>query len=347
MPRTAPTAGHDGASRAALTRAVDLALEGAVVPSFSRIGHAVRSQLEGWEPAATLLGDGRRVLITGANSGLGYATAQAVLAAGGEVIGTVRSVEKAEATARRLREQLGTAAAARARFEVLDLEDLASVQALTARLPRDAAPIDTVIHNAGAMYEEHGLTTDGLERTYQVHVVAPFLLTVLLLPELTRTSPGRLITVTSGGMYTEPLNVARLGAPDDHRATTAYARAKRAQVALTAAWAERIDPHHLNVQVAHPGWALTPGVERSLPGFRRVMGPLLRTPEHGADTIAWLALTPEPLPTGQLWHDRRPRSPHRLPWTRYDAAEVARLWDRVSRDAGVELPAELALPAAR
>jgi len=77
----------------------------------------------------------------------------------------------------------------------------------------------------------------------------------------------------------------------------------------------------------HPGWADTPGVQASLPRFRRVMRPLLRSPEQGADTIAWLAGAPESLAgNGQFWLDRRPRATTVLPWTRPTAAEGESLW---------------------
>jgi hypothetical protein len=71
----------------------------------------------------------------------------------------------------------------------------------------------------------------------------------------------------------------------------------------------------------HPGWADTPGIRSGLPGFARVMGPVLRTPEQGADTAVWLAAAPEAaLANGQFWLDRRPRWEHKVPWTRLDEA---------------------------
>ncbi len=333
---------------APLARGVDLALEAGIVPSFSRVGHAVRSRVEGWEEVRTLPGAGRRIVVTGANSGLGLATAVALLQAGAIVVGTVRSDAKAEAAMRTLRDGLGPDVASRGSFEIADLGDLASVRRLAGRLEEAGEPITGLIHNAGAMFRERALTRDGLEQTYQLHVVAPFLLTASLLPTLCASAPARVITVTSGGMYAERLDVARLESPDDYAPATAYARAKRAQVALTQLAGERAaeptgaasddgaDDPLIGFHAAHPGWALTPGVETSLPRFRRIAGPLLRTPEHGADTIAWLALTSTPLPSGRLWHDRRPRSAHKVPWTRTDRAEAQRLWDRVTRDAGID-----------
>lgn len=327
--------------RPIVARGIDLALESTVALSFSRIGHGVRSTLEGWQDVSDLDGTGRRVLVTGANSGLGYATARAILRAGGEVRITVRSDEKGDETlaalARDLEFPLGEIRQV-ASYDLLDLAELSSVRAFAERQLAREEQLDTVVHNAGALFAERDETVDGLERTYQIHVVAPFLLTALLLPRLMQDAPTRVVTVTSGGMYAEPLDVGRVDSPGRYRGTTAYARAKRAQVALTRQWARRRGGRGVGFHVAHPGWALTPGVESSLPGFRRVTGPILRDPDAGADTIVWLALSPDVLEDGRLWHDRRPRWEHKVPWTRTDAAEADRLWDRVCRDAGIEPP---------
>lgn len=315
-----------------LTRAVDAALEGTVVLSFSRVGHAVRSRLEGWAPPATLPGDGRRVVVTGANSGLGFATTRALLRAGAEVVAVVRSDRKGADTVARLADEVGDDAAARVSIELADLAELDSVRELADRLA--GSRIDVLVHNAGAMFATRETTVDELERTYQVHVVAPFLLTGLLLDTLQTSAPSRVVTVTSGGMYAEKLVTRRVDSPGGYKPTVAYARAKRAQVALTEQWARRTGDRGIDFHVMHPGWALTPGVESSLPGFRRLTGPILRDADQGADTIVWLSLADVPT-SGRLWHDRRVRGEHRLPTTRSEPGEADRLWARVSADAGL------------
>jgi dehydrogenase/reductase SDR family protein 12 len=313
-------------------RAVDAALEATVVLSFGRPGHVVRSRLEGWTAHT---GTGRRVLVTGANSGLGFATTRALLAAGSEVVAVVRDDAKAHATRERLTELLDPGAPERLTTLLADLASLASVHAL-ADAVRAGGGVDVVVHNAGAMDRERVETEDGHERTYQVHVLAPFLLTALLLPELAVRDDARVVTVTSGGMYAERLDVARLESTDDYRPALAYARAKRAQVALNAEWDRRFGGHGIGFHCVHPGWALTPGLERSLPGFRRLVGPLLRDADEGADTIVHLALAPRAaLAPGRLWHDRRVRSEHRVPWTLPARGEVAALWARLVRDADI------------
>lgn len=321
---------------APLARAVDATLEATVVLSFSRIGYAVRSRLDHWSDVADLPGAGRRVLVTGANSGLGYATVTGLLRAGAGVLFTVRSEDKGDATLRRLEERLGAEPAARASYDVLDLASFDSVRAFARRRHDEGVAIDAIVHNAGALFGTREQTVDGLERTYQIHVVSPFLLTALLLPRLADAGSARVVTVTSGGMYAEKLVAATVDSPDDYRGTVAYARAKRAQVVLTREWARRFGDRGVDFHVAHPGWALTPGVESSLPGFRKVMGPILRNAEQGAETTTFLALA-EDLPTdGRLWHDRRARAAHKVPWTLPDRGEAGELWARVCRDAAID-----------
>ena len=168
------------------------------------------------------------------------------------------------------------------------------------------------------------------------------LLTELLLPALCAAAPSRVLWVSSGGMYSEPLSVGELEmGPDDYDGVTAYARAKRAQVTLTELYADRLLPRGVVVHAMHPGWADTPGVARSLPMFRRMMGPLLRTPADGADTLVWLAANDDEVlaDSGLFWLDRRPRPIHRLGRTsRSDTPEErARLLKWVNEKAGLPL----------
>jgi NAD(P)-dependent dehydrogenase (short-subunit alcohol dehydrogenase family) len=171
-------------------------------------------------------------------------------------------------------------------------------------------------------------------------VVGPFLLTHLLLERLEASAPARVITVSSGGMYAVGLTVDRLEMDAaSYDGSRQYALAKRAQVTLNELWSERVDRTSVVFHAMHPGWADTPGVRASLPTFRTVVGPLLRDPEGGADTIVWLAADDdEPLAcTGGFWLDRRQRPIHRLSATRRsDTAERRQqLWRWVTERAGI------------
>jgi len=171
-------------------------------------------------------------------------------------------------------------------------------------------------------------------------VLGPFALTNLLVPLLRESQDARVITVTSGGMYTQGLHVDDLQmAATPYRGATAYARAKRAQVVLTRLWAQRLREDGVAVHAMHPGWADTPGLVAGLPRFRRVLGPILRTPGEGADTIVWLAAADEPArSTGGLWLDRRLRPTDRLRSTRVSRADAERLWTTCVALSGTDLP---------
>lgn len=316
-----------------LPRLVDAALEATIVGSFTRIGPAVRSRLERWTPVADLDLTGRTVLVTGGNGGLGTATAQLLVEAGASVHVTVRSEDKGVATVDEIRSATGSDDV---HWWVLDLTDLGGVRAFAAEFMATVPVLDGLVHNAGAMFSQRR-EVDGIEATVLLHVVAPFLLTHQLLPSLRASDhPARVVWVSSGGMYTEQLDVARLQSPDDYAPATAYARAKRAQVELTQQLAARLGTD-IVVHAMHPGWADTPGVERSLPGFRRVMGPLLRDPRGGADTAAWLvAATEAAHDAGGFWHDRRRRRTHYLPRTGTTPEQAMALWAEVTALAGLD-----------
>jgi len=314
---------------------LDTAMEATVVPSFSKLGIAARERLyEGWEDLDDLDLSGRTVLVTGANSGLGKAIATRCAGLGARVVMLVRSDEKGEATRGEIAAMTGNADTDHV---IADLADLASVRAAAAQLREREERLDVVVHNAGAMFSQRRRTDDGIETTFQVHVVGPFLLTGLLMPLLRASAPSRVIWMASGGMYTERLDVRRVESPEDYAPAKAYARAKRAQVVLAQELAHRIPASEVSFHAMHPGWAATPGVERSLPGFNVVMGPLLRSPEQGADTAVWLAASPEVAErSGEFWLDRRPRSRHKLPITRSDDEEARLLYRKVVAQGGID-----------
>ncbi len=140
--------------------------------------------------------------------------------------------------------------------------------------------------------------------------------------------------VVSGGMYTQALRPGDLMSDDDdYNPKTFYARSKRAQVVLTEQLATRLAGTGIVVHSMHPGWADTAGIQHAMPVFRRVVGPILRDGEEGADTIVWLGAAAEPLQsTGKLWMDRRVRPTHYRFGADEDSVETREeLWDLCSR----------------
>ena len=322
-----------------LRKIVDVVIEVPVVTSFTRIGHDVRSRVEGWsQPAANSMND-RVVVITGGTSGLGRVAARRLAELGATVVITGRDAKRTAAVAAELTTSSGGSGGS-VTAEAADMGDLDEVRSLAERLLKRHPHIDVLVHNAGALANERSVGADGIEVTVASQVVGPFLLTSLLLPALRAAAPSRVITMSSGGMYASNLEVDHLEmAAAEYKGAEQYARAKRAQVTLNEMWAERFAGVGIFFHSMHPGWADTPGVEQALPVFRKVMGPLLRTPEQGADTLVWLAADDgEPLATnGGFWLDRRRRSIHRLPTTRRsDTTERrAALWRTTVERAGL------------
>jgi NAD(P)-dependent dehydrogenase (short-subunit alcohol dehydrogenase family) len=262
---------------------------------------------------------GRTIVVTGANAGLGFVTARALAERGAHLWLACRDAIRGAEAVKRIAE----VAVVPPRLALLDVGDLASVRAFAGAAPDR---IDALIHNAGLLNDRRVLTVDGLEQTFAVHVAGPHLLTSLLGPRC-----RRVIWVSSGGMYTQRLDATRtITPPDPFDGVNAYARCKRAQIVLSERWAEVLAPHGAVVHSMHPGWAATPGVQKSLPTFDRWMQGRLRSAEQGADTIVWLAAAEAPLrSTGRFWFDRAEVPTHLLPFTRESDAERRRLWELV------------------
>jgi dehydrogenase/reductase SDR family member 12 len=310
---------------------VDAALDALIIPGFSRIGLAARARLlPGFTVGEYARLDGQTVVITGATAGIGYAAAVALSRSGAAVHLLARDQGRAEQAQHRITTASGSAAVS---YGLADLEDLNSVRAFAHQFRVTHDRLDVLIHNAGAIHPQFRTDDAGTERTILGQVTGPFLLTRLLMPALLAGAPSRVITVSSGGMYTQRLDPATLQLPPSrYRGVTAYARAKRAQVALSGEWARRLAGTGVAFHAMHPGWVDTPGIAAALPAFYRLTRPILRSPEQGADTIVWLATAPaERLGSGQFWHDRRPRPEHLLPGTREkDPATVRKLWDHLA-----------------
>ncbi len=261
------------------------------------------------------------MLVTGARSGLGLATAVGVARAGA----TVRFVARNEERSHRAVESIRRAVpGADVGFDLADMGEPAQVGALAGRFASEYDRLDVLVHNAGALARSYARNTAGTELTVAAQLVTPFLLTGLHLPLLRPASPSRVIQVSSGGMYTQRFDLAapEMG-PSDFDGTVASARVKRAQLVLLHEGVRRAGSTGVAFDGMHPGWADTPGIRSGLPGFATVMRPLLRSPEKGADTAIWLAAAPEEvISTGRFWLDRHPRWEHKVPWTRLRRGRV-------------------------
>jgi dehydrogenase/reductase SDR family member 12 len=319
--------------RSALASFSDVAMEIAVAPSWSRLGFSARSHLEEWDHQPIPRMDGRVVVLTGFTSGIGLAAAEKLGELGATLHLVGRNPERVATIAEHLRAQ-----GLEVCTSVADMGDLDAVRSIADEIIQIHGRVDVLVHNAGALSSTYTVSPQGLEMTVASQVVGPFLLTSLLLPILgTDQSPGRVITVASGGMYAERLDLDRLCMDAaSYNGVRAYARAKRAQVELNEEWSAR-SSSSVVFHAMHPGWVDTPGVVTSLPMFYSVTRPVLRTPAEGADTIVWLAgaAITELGANGGFWLDRHRRSITKIPGTSASRGERDRLWRWCSETSGI------------
>lgn len=309
---------------AGVGRVLSRVVDPTIALSFDRTGFWIHSLTFEPEDLDVDLA-GRRCLVTGANSGIGFETALALADLGAEVVLLCRSRERGEAAAERIREQTGSA---RVSVTECDVSRLSSVRAAAGALGE--RPVDALIHNAGVLPEERTLTEDGLELAFATHVAGPFLLTRTLRGALEKSQDARVVWVSSGGMYTRRLSLDDPSWEErEYDGVIAYAETKRAQVVLAELFAEELRGTNVVVNSMHPGWADTPSVETSLPTFHRLTRPFLRTPAEGADTVVWLAASPRAAQwTRCFFFDRAIRRTHLLPLTRESEAQRSELWRR-------------------
>jgi NAD(P)-dependent dehydrogenase (short-subunit alcohol dehydrogenase family) len=301
-------------------RLVDAAMDRSLVLGYTTIGLAVRRRLPGWpaDPLPRSL-EGRHVLVTGASSGLGIATVSGLAGLGATVHMLVRDEAKGAGVADRLLAEQSGASLRLWRCDVADLDD---VRRFAGEFVDSVPDLHAVVHNAGVMPPSRTESPQGLELSMAVHLVGPVVMTEALLPSL---AGGRVVLVSSGGMYGQALRADDPGyLTGDYSPTTAYARSKRFQVEMTPLLAERWAD--LTVATMHPGWADTPGVQESLPTFRKLTRPVLRDDAQGADTSIWLAAAEPAPPTGRFWHDRVERPTYLLPSTKASGADRAKAW---------------------
>jgi NAD(P)-dependent dehydrogenase (short-subunit alcohol dehydrogenase family) len=273
---------------------------------------------------------GKTVVITGGNSGIGKEAAVALAAMGAHVAITARNPQKGEAARAEIVERSGSDA-----VEVvpLDLASLASVRASADDLLGRFARIDVLVNNAGGTLSKRQVTQDGFEMTFGVNHLGHFLLTNLLLERLRASAPARVVTVASG---------AHLGARsglkwDDlhwehgrYRGFQQYCRSKLANVMFATELARRVDPSLVTSNSMHPGYVQTNFAQEGDTGamgwLSHVFGrPFSINATKGADTIVYLASSPDVEGvTGQYFYKRAVA--RTSSWAR-DEAAAKRLWE--------------------
>ncbi|XP_078432218.1 NAD(P)-binding Rossmann-fold superfamily protein [Wolffia australiana] len=253
--------------------------------------------------------EGKNCVVTGANSGIGYATAAGLASRGANVHLVCRNRERGEAALAKIKSSTGNP---NVFLEICDVSSMSDIKSFVSRVSSRGEPVHVLVNNAGILNNERVVTPEGLEASFAVNGVGTFALTELMLPLLKKAAPdARVITISSGGMYSAPLYNDFQFDERNFDGSRQYAQDKRLQVALTEWWSEVHGKDGVGFYSMHPGWADTPGVATSLPGFRQRLGDNLRTSEEGADTVVWLCLQPkDKLTSGGFYFDRAEAPKH-------------------------------------
>jgi NAD(P)-dependent dehydrogenase (short-subunit alcohol dehydrogenase family) len=276
--------------------------------------------------------NGKQVLITGATNGIGLAAAEALAARGARLAIVARSETRARDAVARITKAGGSGA----KVDVLlaDLSSQASVRRLAADVLDRYAHLDVLVNNAGAMFGTRQVTEDGIEATWAVNHLAPFLLTTLLLDRLKESAPARIVTTASDAHKGAHIPFDDLEARHSYRARGfgRYGESKLANILFTAELARRLAGTEVTANCFHPGLVAS-GFNRNngrlFSAAMTVLKPFSRSPEKGADTLVWLVESPEVAgESGGYFVDRRPVTPSAEDC---DMETAQRLW-QVSED---------------
>ena len=268
---------------------------------------------------------GTYVLVTGGTGGIGRATAAGLAALGARVGITGRDQGRAAAAAADIRAATGNHAVD---VFAADMSSQAQVRRLAAQVLGTYPRLDVLVNNAGGFWGSRHVTADGLEHTFALNHLAPFLLTSLLLDRLTASAPARIVTVSSGAHAQGRLDFNDLQGERNYSGQRAYSQSKLANVMFTYQLARRLEGTGVTATAAHPGVVATSFGAEDHPAHLgiliRVARPLMKTPSQGALTPVYLASSPEVEGvTGQYFAGRKPKTSSKAS---YDTAAAARLW---------------------
>jgi NAD(P)-dependent dehydrogenase (short-subunit alcohol dehydrogenase family) len=272
-------------------------------------------------------------MVTGANSGIGKATAVGLAGLGATVVLVCRDRGRGERAMADIREKTGNSSL---ELYLADFASLQSVRDLAKEYAGSHNSLHVLVNNAGVAQVTRSVTADGFETTFEVDYLSQFLLTNLLLDVIKRSAPSRIVIVSSTSHYGGHLDMDDLQMEKDYGVMRAYGRAKLAQVLFTYELARRLEGTGVTANCLHPGAVATNIWGRPLGPLSFIMKVnrlFLISPEKGAETPVYLASSPDVAEvTGKYFDDRREK---RSSSESYDIALAQKLWDASSKLVGL------------
>ena len=271
---------------------------------------------------------GKTVLVTGGTGGIGLATAAGLAGLGARVGIVGRDPVRTETAAARLR-----GSGAEVEVFVANVSSQREVRRLAQEVLTAYPRLDVLVNNVGGYWATRHTTVDGLEHTFAVNHLAPFLLTNLLLDRLRASAPARVVTVSSGAQSMGTIDFEDLQGENHYSGQRAYNQSKLANVMFTYELARRLQGSGVTANALHPGVVRTNFGREDSKGWMRLMLPVIRpflkSPQRGATTSLYLASSPDVEGvTGRYFANSKPKTSSKAS---LDAAAAARLWD-VSAD---------------
>jgi len=278
------------------------------------------------ETTKTQLLAGKICLVTGASRGIGYETAAGLARLGAHVIIVSQNHERAQVAQQRITAEFGEDAA---RFYVADLSVQAQVNQVAQDILRDYNRLDVLVNNVGGWFNKYQESADGIEMTFALNHLSYFLLTGRLLPLLQKSSPARIINVSSNAhRQAKGIQFEDIQYQQKYRVFSAYAQSKLANVLFTYELAQRLEGTDLTVNALHPGFVKTELYRHF--GFMTPLVNLLadlfgKNSVEGAQTSIYLASSPEVAGiTGKYFSDCEPQDSSPVS---YDLSQAKKLWE--------------------
>lgn len=246
-------------------------------------------------------------IVTGANSGIGRATAEGLARLGGTVILACRDAARGEAAQREI---VAAAHNPKVTLMPVDLASQASIQAFADEFTQDYRRLDGLVNNGGVFTYERKVTPDGLETQFAVNYLSGFLLSHLLLDTLIASAPSRIVNVSSSAHRGGTIDFDDLQGEKRYKSARAYSQSKLAQILFTTEFAKRLQETGVTVNACHPGVIKTNlGMEGS-PAIFRFVRMFMSSPAKGAETPIYLTAAPAAATlTGQYFAKRAVKAP--------------------------------------